>query len=269
MDFVSSRETLDFLSQSAPRPWVKRMLLWMIYCSDILAYCEKARSVAWAFAALQILHTQEKERGPEGLRDKLLKHFDLNIVEQIINGGENNIVEEIVFDSTDHEEMREVAPGYFVFAQSIDWESGSLDIEIQESDIDSDLFDHDDELRGGSLENPNFKIRLEGLCFQREQIEMLQPSFELGPTTKRTASSKARVGRPRTWDWDAATLHLLNIAQTPDGLPTGAGAQAQIERLLADWFADTYGDAPSESQIRTHAQKAMRATARRAGPKSP
>jgi hypothetical protein len=54
-------------------------------------------------------------------------------------------------------------------------------------------------------------------------IEMLQPSVELAPVVVGQTKSRARIGRPRTWDWDSATTYLLTIAQEPDGLPTGPG----------------------------------------------
>ena len=49
--------------------------------------------------------------------------------------------------------------------------------------------------------------------------------------------------------------HLLSIAQTPDGLAMGQGAQAQIERLIADWFMTSTGNSPAESQMRHHARR--------------
>jgi len=103
------------------------------------------------------------------------------------------------------------------------------------------------------------KISLTGLSFDRETIEMLQPSVELAPVAVGQTESRARIGRPRTWDWDSATTYLLTIAQKPDGLPTGPGAQAQIERLIAEWFTNETGDAPAASQVRQHATKIMRA----------
>lgn len=88
---------------------------------------------------------------------------------------------------------------------------------------------------------------------------MMQPNHELPEANANATTSAARIGRPRTWDWDAATTHLLTVAQTPDGLPTGKGAQAQIERIIADWFMKETNSTPAESLIRNHAAKIMRA----------
>ena len=56
---------------------------------------------------------------------------------------------------------------------------------------------------------------------------------------------------------EGSTAYLLSIAQTPDGLAMGQGAQAQIERLIADWFMTSAGNTPAESQVRQHATKIM------------
>jgi hypothetical protein len=73
------------------------------------------------------------------------------------------------------------------------------------------------------------------------------------------ASSAHSIGRPRKWDWDGALTHLLTVAQHPDGLPTGPGAQAHIEKLIAEWFIASSGSSPTTSQVRTCAQRVMQA----------
>src|SRR3954471_16875032 len=76
------------------------------------------------------------------------------------------------------------------------------------------------------------------------------PGTELEAEKHEAIEPRARPGRPRVWDWDGALMHLLKVAQHPDGLPTGPGAQAQLERLVSDWFIETTGNAPSTSQVR-------------------
>lgn len=62
-----------------------------------------------------------------------------------------------------------------------------------------------------------------------------------------------RVGRPAKWHWEGALAHVVAMAQTPVGLPTGHGAQAKIEAIIAEWFTAETGNSPSISQIRTRA----------------
>ena len=64
---------------------------------------------------------------------------------------------------------------------------------------------------------------------------------------KDAARAKGRPGRKEKWDWDGAAAHLFKIAKTPVGLPTN---QAEVERILKDWFMKTTGDYPAESTIR-------------------
>jgi hypothetical protein len=100
------------------------------------------------------------------------------------------------------------------------------------------------------FDKADYKVTLTGLYFDQETVELLQPNVELAPGRTGQTESRARVGRPRTWDWDSATTYLLTIAQKPDGLPIGPGAQAQIEQLISEWFTHEAGDAPAASQVR-------------------
>jgi hypothetical protein len=74
---------------------------------------------------------------------------------------------------------------------------------------------------------------------------------------KQTAAVDAarKRGRPKKWDWEAALAHVAAVlSRDPDGLPEGRGAQAKIERVIADWFVETAGEAPSEGEVRNRAR---------------
>lgn len=68
-------------------------------------------------------------------------------------------------------------------------------------------------------------------------------------------------GRPPKYDWEGALAYVTAVANTPDGLETGPGAQAAIERLMADHFTRTSNDGsgPCESEIRKRASRVMKA----------
>lgn len=68
-----------------------------------------------------------------------------------------------------------------------------------------------------------------------------------------------RRGRPAKWDWEAALCAIAAKANTPDGLPTGHGAQAEIGRMLAQWFCDNQNGEPAQSDIGARAAKIMAA----------
>ena len=89
------------------------------------------------------------------------------------------------------------------------------------------------------------------VCFQDKWIEVWVYSESRIRNQSNKDEANARVkgspGRKPMWAWDGAMAHLLKIANLPDGLPE---TQADIERLVADWFIETAGDHPSESTIR-------------------
>lgn len=80
------------------------------------------------------------------------------------------------------------------------------------------------------------------------------PTFKAAEPRKSTRAGGP--GRTSKWDWEGAIASVVAKANTPDGLPEGHGAQAAIERLLANFFGD---DCPSESQLRLRAAKIMTA----------
>lgn len=58
---------------------------------------------------------------------------------------------------------------------------------------------------------------------------------------------KNKGGAPIQKDWDAFWCHIVELADTPDGLPD----RAQLQRHMMDWCADKWGDAASsDSTVR-------------------
>jgi hypothetical protein len=111
----------------------------------------------------------------------------------------------------------------------------------------------------------DFKIALK-MDFSIVTLEVLGLEFDrkgvLESVGAELADSKPKgprsggPGRPARWDWEGALAAVVASANTPDGLPEGHGAQAAIERLIADYFG---ADGPSESQIRLRAGRIMEA----------
>lgn len=86
--------------------------------------------------------------------------------------------------------------------------------------------------------------------------DQLLTSLSDGRPPSNSAINKG--GRPRKWNWEGVLIHLIAVANKPDGLPDEKGAQAQIGELMADWFAANYdGDAPAESEIKKRAKLIM------------
>jgi hypothetical protein len=237
------------------------MLLWMICSNELVPYFLTGRSVAKCRALTAIFQGIDTNVSVEIARSTVRERFSHELAEKILQSGNGDYVEHLAYQwDESNEGPRVVSPGYFLNSSNIDWKNGLLTVEFEITDhIDRALFWDEEDLLSSEFEKADYSITLTGLSFDREPIEMLQPHLEVTAAKVAKVESRSRVGRPRTWDWDGATTYLLTIAQTPDGLPTGPGAQAQIERLVAEWFTNETGDAPAASQVRQHAAKIMRA----------
>lgn len=65
-------------------------------------------------------------------------------------------------------------------------------------------------------------------------------------------------GHPGKWNWEGALIHLIAVANHPDGLPEGRGAQTRLVELMADWFAKhNDGAAPADSDMKKRARLIM------------
>lgn len=260
MKLVASNEVLNFLSQAAPRPWIKRMLQWMIYTGELTPHFTHGRIRPFT----NVMSILLKEQGLFDLQGKpefnytVRERFDAEFAEQLIGRDATDPVYDSSIEWSDDEEPHEVGAGMFVFADEIDWERGLIRAEWNRLDIsDAHLFWDADVHLTSQFDEPSFEIALSGLSFSFDSIEMLQPQQEFTPVSALRAGTRM-VGRPRKWDWEGAMTHLTGLAQHPDGLPSGAGAQAQIERTICDWFVVSTGDSPAMSQIRSRAQAIMK-----------
>lgn len=262
MELVPAADAVRFLSQSAPVPWVRRMLLWMICSDEIDPFFLAGRSIATA-PAMAYLHVMGRGEEPsEAERARFIeRNFEPELAAKLLIAKPMDDVEQIVCSwSKEDEELHPVSAGPFLYAEHIDWDLGSVDSEVYVSGGDRPfLFSESDELLAGIPRPCIYNIELRGLGFDREKIEMLQPQVSLASAQAFGTTEAKRKGRPRSWDWDGATLHLLAAANSPDGLPTGHGAQARIEGIISDWFVASSGNSPAESQVRDHAVKIMAA----------
>lgn len=151
----------------------------------------------------------------------------------------------------------------FIHYGTIDWETGDMlcDYIPDRRERPDHLFSRVEDLIGTEYENNSVTAEFQGMHLAREKIELLLPTHRLpsgdGKGLPFVPEDK-RVGRPKKWDWEGAIAFVVSQAQTPDGLPIGDGAQAQIETMIAEWFEAQTGNSPSVSQIRTRASLIMR-----------
>ena len=183
MKLISSADTLDFLSRSAPRPWVKRMLGWMIFTGELDSYFKKGKITPFTRVVgvlLQVEGLAHLEPGSE--RDEAIRtNFDESIADQLIGKGSMEPVFDDPTEWDDSEDPHHVSPGFFVYAEELDWEGGTIRTTLfaPGNKFEDHLFwDADDHL-GTQFDRPEFRVELSGLCFPHDVIEMLQPSTEL------------------------------------------------------------------------------------------
>lgn len=86
---------------------------------------------------------------------------------------------------------------------------------------------------------------------------------DLGSTLEGFSQQNKRKisGRPRKWNWDGAMCAVIAKANSLDGLPERHGAQAEIGRMLSQWFLENQGGEPVASEIGLKAAMIMSAVA--------
>lgn len=264
MLLVPSRIAIDHLAKSAPRAWVKRMLLGMICERSITPYFAHGR--AWAAIHREDftrIVTRNVDAGYE-IENYVETMYGAEIARQFRNPDESYISYESSNSDKNIDYPRPVSIGLFLYADILRLDSGLLTLKIDSSIVNNnDLFMGDEDLFEAPFPATEYDIILEGLSFSFASIELLQPSLELSenffsPSSASEIPAEVKRGRPRTWDWDGASGFLLSVAQTPDGLPTGPGAQAKIEKMVAEWFVSETSDSPATSQIRSHVARITR-----------
>jgi hypothetical protein len=259
---ISFKNSVDFLPSSAPRPWMKRLFAWMCVNDELRAYATHGIVTAQSplFAILTSMDGYDP-LGPMADRDELIKrYYNSELSSKMIGRRYDELIDDDPIEWSIADEPIMSSAGTILYSNNIDWELSTLDGEYVESMISQNetLFWDRDELYVSGFHGASYHAQLGGLSFAADSIELLHPIREgLTPTLPRTTNASG-LGRPRKWDWEGAMAALVAVAQHPDGLPTGPGAQAKVEKMTADWFAKEAGDTPAPSQIRQHISALLR-----------
>ena len=261
------------LQHHAPRAWSKRLLLWQIFEGSLTAYFLKGLIIERRRPAGFLIDAQGED-GEISL-GRVEAHFTREIADALRAVGCAERPEPIssIFRLKGIEvrrdewadEPRTMMIGPFIFADKLDFESGSLSLEdFSPRDLPEVLFGDEHEFLS-EFDNSELEVELREMCFEQSAIEMLAPgapmakSLTVGDLHAQRPKPAGGPGRSRKWDWEGALAHIVSIANTPDGLPEGHGAQAAIERMMLDWFSATASGTPQESEIRKRAAQVMSA----------
>ena len=264
MKLIPTGEALSFLSQAAPRPWVNRFLCWMAFNDGLKVYASEGRIQPYcSIGEFLLTHIDEAGELSGPKMDALIReNYGEEMANRIIGKAPHERFDDDPNVWGESDEPVDVDIGFFLMSEEIDWETGRLkarDIEGHGALFDLFFWDQADHL-GSSLNKPSFDADMSGLKFDFSDIELLLPSatlqqsFSFAPPK---TSRQAQIGRPARWDWEGAMVAVIAEAQHPDGLPTGHGAQARIEEMIAAWFTRQTGDCPAPSQVRQRAAKIM------------
>ena len=132
----------------------------------------------------------------------------------------------------------------------IEWDQNLVEIEIADT---------------RSMNNIHKNWRGEYVSFRFDGVELAKEEIEncamiAAPSVDFSSGNGKKVGRPPTYDWECALLHLIGVANEPDGLPD---TQAGIEKLIRDFLDPNATGSPSETTIRGVAHKVMKAVGRK------
>ena len=72
------------------------------------------------------------------------------------------------------------------------------------------------------------------------------------PKSENDRPSKSKGGRPREYDWDALTIEIIRIANSPDGLPE---TQSELIERLLQWCENAWGKQPADSSVKSRVSK--------------
>lgn len=269
---TDSRNALDYLERHAPRAWCKRLLSSLIFDQRLVAYF--AEGDIGGYVPIDVL-VDEPAPNEEGWREAVIEKYGRLAGPRLDRLKDNYLAQITGYRWSRGDPYKDGAPteipyGYFYYADTLDWDEGILAINnFYPNEADLFLFFDDLYLRDFEKDEILFSwirydITFKGLSFETDAIELLASGAPLDTQRMGHTSVNARQrGRPEKHDWTGALAHIIAKANTPDGLPTGPGAQAAIERLIQDYFISKTGDSPALSQIRTQAQRIIAAVEER------
>ena len=264
MRYVSFRDVVVAMGEHAPYNWCKWALKGALFDGLLWAYAQSGKVKSFAHAAELKSGKSRHEQGRADRWDldpkELEAEYDITLP-NFSNMEWDERVGIFEWEWSNPEDPWGMAPGYHLWGDT-DWVNSSLLLnDFQVESGWKDFFSGDQVFEDGPDPRLHYDIEIHGLCFELNQVSAFAPNLNLDEIVSTSTTTIGRrngnAGRPRKWDWTGALVEVIKVANTPDGLPSGQGAQAKIERLMAEWFVKTTKSQPASSQIRSHAQRIM------------
>lgn len=242
------------LEAVAPRPWARRMLAWHIL-ETTGALVFMGGRLTEHMTARAILESQKGEL----LRRSFF--VDGGILRRAKEAEPNAIIE---IERSEPEFPLEIPVELALQLEHFDWEAGTARGGLQYATL---FYIKAFEELHTQHEDSWLECNLSGLSFDLSEIEMLAPvakppTLDLvneGKVAETKLPRTAGPGRRRVHDWDGALLYLIGEAErnaiAPD--PEAHGAQANLVKMLADWFAKQGSAIPSNSQLQEKAKRVL------------
>lgn len=258
---ITTSQTLDMLATLAPRAWAKRLLKALVLDGELHLYARQGLVTETVWIGLLTTGRRTAD-GAEYIKpdpEEVARIYGEEIAEAIKGKA---IMDEVELHRDEWKDDPRDVPFALMLTDQVDFEAGSLTFERYGNDIPDDWLSTAEETFSRYNRESTHRIVLGDLCCSLEQVELLAPQAT-APTpiaqSQAVETLRGGPGRRPKWDWEGALAAVTAIANGVDGLPIGLGAQAEVERLLAEYFTAQSGGAPSESELRKRASRIMQA----------
>lgn len=273
MKFISLYDGLKAMAQFAPHNWCKWAILGMVHAERIRLYSSSGRVKSYTTAGALNQGDAYLDEIGEGYRSNKsmaipsditrdyglelpdYKNLDWDVIVPLSEWSWGEASGPLVMSS-----------GYSFWGE-VDWTGGTITLDEFNPEPEwAIMFQNDEIVEDGIDVRLIHDFHIAGICFDYEEFALIAPQCDLESLTQKRKEPLSlagnRGGRPPRWNWPDAFVSVIAVANTPDGLPDGPGAQAFVERILADHFVKTTGGQPSISQIREYASKIMHSIGR-------
>nr|WP_314446804.1 hypothetical protein [uncultured Sphingomonas sp.] len=264
MILISSKDAVDMLATCAPRAWCKRLLNWEVFWGELRLYARDG-TIVHCRPAYDLL----REAGWISAPNDVVSDAQLSEIGDLSDDDDGEALKRALaaprFDQVEWLTYQwgvadgALPIGLIVSQDRLDWEEGNLSASIHYGLVPSEWLESAEEIFE-PREASEIRVELTGLSFELSALEMLAPTAQVpNGRAEQTRTGPKLGGRPKKWDWEGALAAVAAEAnRNPDGLPQGYGAQAQIEKMISEWFVSRIGEGPVESEVRLRAGRILR-----------